>query len=75
MTMQTIRAVRMHAYGDADVLRLDDVERSALGPRDVRIAVHASAINLVDAKIRSGGQRAIIPLRLPWALGMDGHHR
>ena len=66
-----MRAVRMHAYGDASVLSLDEVPRPTLGPRDLRVRVRASSVNPVDAKIRSGAQRALIHLSLPWTLGMD----
>lgn len=70
--MSTMTAVRMHAYGDADVLRVDDVPRpGTLGPRELRVAVKAAAINPVDHKIRSGAQRALIWLKLPYTLGMD----
>lgn len=66
-----MKAVRIHSYGDADVLRVEDVERPRLGPRDLRIAVHATSVNPVDYKLRSGTQRAILPLTMPWTLGMD----
>jgi NADPH:quinone reductase-like Zn-dependent oxidoreductase len=70
--MTTMTAVRMHAYGDADVLHVDDVARpGALGAREIRVAVKAAAINPVDHKIRSGAQRALIWLKLPYTLGMD----
>ncbi|MEM9692865.1 MAG: NADP-dependent oxidoreductase [Myxococcota bacterium] len=70
--MTTMTAVRMHEYGDADVLRLDTIPRPAtIGPHDLRIDVRAAAINPVDFKIRKGAQRALIRLRLPWTLGMD----
>ena len=41
------------------------------GPHDVRVAVHAAAVNPVDFKIRSGGQRSVVWLSMPWTLGMD----
>lgn len=66
-----MRAVRMHEYGDASVLRLEDVPPPLLGPHDVRVAVRASSVNPIDTKVRSGGQRAVIRLTMPWTLGMD----
>lgn len=66
-----MRAVRLHEYGGPEVLRLEEVERPAPGPRDVLIKVMATAVNPVDWKIRSGGQRSIIRYRLPWILGLD----
>lgn len=64
-------AVRMHAYGEPEVLSLDDVPMPEPGPRDVRVRVHATSVNPVDWKIRRGGQRNIIRYRLPWILGLD----
>jgi NADPH:quinone reductase-like Zn-dependent oxidoreductase len=37
----------------------------------VLVEVHASSVNPVDWKIRSGGQRALIHYALPWTLGLD----
>jgi NADPH:quinone reductase-like Zn-dependent oxidoreductase len=34
-----MKAIRMHAYGDAGVLRFEDAPPMTLGPRDLRIAV------------------------------------
>ncbi len=66
-----MKAARIHRYGDPSVLQLDDVPRPQMRPRDLRIRVCATSVNPVDWKIRSGGQRNIIPLKLPWILGLD----
>lgn len=67
-----MRAARIHRYGPPEVLVVDDVEEPrAVGPRDVLVEVHASSVNPVDWKIRSGGQRALIHYTLPWILGLD----
>ncbi|MEM9865595.1 MAG: NADP-dependent oxidoreductase [Myxococcota bacterium] len=67
----TMIAIQMSAYGSPDVLSPAEVVRPSPGPHELLIAVHATSINPVDAKIRSGGQRAVIPLRFPHTLGMD----
>lgn len=66
-----MRAIRMHQYGGPEVLQLELVPAPTPGPHDVRIAVHAAAINPVDFKIRSGAQRSVVWLKFPWTLGMD----
>lgn len=66
-----MRAVRMHGYGGPEVLSLDEVETPEPGPHEVRVRIHASSVNPVDWKIRSGAQRAVIRYRLPRTLGMD----
>ena len=66
-----MRAVLMHGYGDTSVLSMADVDEPMTGPSDLRIAVHATSINPVDAKIRAGAQRSVIHLKMPHVLGMD----
>lgn len=66
-----MRAARIHRYGPPEVFQIEDVPDPEPGPRDVLVEVHASSVNPVDYKIRSGGQRAIIHYRLPWTLGLD----
>ena len=64
-------AMRIHEYGAPDVFRADEVDRPTPGPRDLLVRVHATAVNPVDWKLRSGGQRNIIHYKLPWILGLD----
>lgn len=66
-----MRAARIHRYGPPEVLSIDEVPEPEPGPRDVVVEVHATSVNPVDWKIRSGGQRALIHYRLPWTLGLD----
>lgn len=66
-----MRAARIHEYGDANVLRVEEVEKPAPGPRDVLVRVFAASVNPVDTKIRAGAQRGIVRLTLPWILGLD----
>jgi len=66
-----LRAVRIHRYGPPSELVIDEVEPAPIGRNDLRVEIHAAAVNPVDCKIRSGGQRAIVRLDLPARLGMD----
>ena len=66
-----MRALRIHAYGGPDQLRLDDAPRPQPGPRDVLIEVHAAGINPVDCKMRGGAMRGFLRWRLPQTLGLD----
>ena len=43
-----MKAVIIHATGDADVLRLEEVERPESGEDEVLIRVQAAAVNPVD---------------------------
>jgi NADPH:quinone reductase-like Zn-dependent oxidoreductase len=64
-----MKAVRLHEYGGADVLRYEDTHVPVAGPNDVLIRVHAVALNHVDVDIRNGTSR--LPLSLPHTLGME----
>lgn len=66
-----MRAVRAHTYGDPDVLSLDELPVPEPGSGEVRVRVHASSVNPIDAKIRAGGQRAVVRYTLPRTLGLD----
>ncbi len=66
-----MRAVRIHAYGDAGVLRLDDVPVPDIADDEVLIRVHAAGVNPVDWKIREGWLKDFVPHRLPLTLGWD----
>ncbi len=66
-----MKAVRFHQYGDADVLRLEDVEVPAPGAGEVRVRVAASAFNPVDDGIRGGYLQGPFPVTLPHTPGID----
>lgn len=55
-----------------DALRLGDIPMPETGDGDVLIEVHAAGLNVLDSKIRSGEFKAILPYKLPIALGHDG---
>lgn len=66
-----MKAIRIHRYGDAGVLSLDDVAQPAPGDEDVLIRVVAAGVNPVDWKIREGGLKDRLGHRLPLTLGWD----
>jgi NADPH2:quinone reductase len=56
-------------FGGPEVLEMVEVPDPVPGPREVRIAVHAAAVNPVDAANRADGTWAA--LRLPAIIGSD----
>ncbi|MFC9544105.1 zinc-binding dehydrogenase [Streptomyces sp. NPDC014603] len=49
-----MRAVRLHAFGPAENLVLEDVPDPRPGPGQVRIAVRAAGVHLLDTALRAG---------------------
>ena len=66
-----MKAAVIHQYGGPEVLHVEDVAEPTVGPEDVLVAVHATSVNPIDTKIRSGAMRLVIRYELPRALGMD----
>jgi NADPH:quinone reductase-like Zn-dependent oxidoreductase len=66
-----MKAVRLHAYGDVDQLRYEDVPPPEPEPGEVLIKVAATSVNPIDWKIRSGAAKSIMPLKFPAILGRD----
>ena len=64
-----MKAIRIHEFGEADVLKYEDVPDPAAGPGQVLVKVEAIGINPVETYIRSG-IHLIRPV-LPFILGSD----
>lgn len=64
--MATMRAVRIHAFGGPDVLKIEQIPRPEPGPGEVLIRVHAAGVNPVDWKIREGYTGHRLPLIPGW---------
>ena len=66
-----MKAIRIHEYGDASTLRYEDSPMPTLQPDEVLIRVAATSFNPIDAKIRAGYMKDMIPKSFPLTLGWD----
>ncbi|HEY5848540.1 MAG TPA: NADP-dependent oxidoreductase [Microlunatus sp.] len=66
-----MRAVRIHAYGGPEQLRIEEVPEPHAGPGEIRITVSAASINPIDGKILQGLLAGGAPLAEPTGLGFD----
>lgn len=66
-----MKAFIVDRYGKRLPLRAGDMPEPALRADEVLVQVHAAAVNLLDAKIRNGEFRLILPYRTPFVLGHD----
>ncbi|UZG44403.1 quinone oxidoreductase family protein [Caldimonas thermodepolymerans] len=67
-TMTQAQAIRIHAYGEPDEMRLEQVEVSSPAPGEVQIVQHAVGVNYLDTYHRRG----LFPLpAMPATLGVE----
>lgn len=66
-----MKAFVLERHGKKRPLRLADLPTPELRDDEVLVEVHAAGVNLLDAKIRDGEFKLILPYRLPVALGHD----
>jgi NADPH:quinone reductase-like Zn-dependent oxidoreductase len=66
-----MKLVRIHGFGDSDVLSLDEVPRPVPKDDEILVRIHATSVNPVDFKIRSGGYPAVGQDKLPYPMGRD----
>jgi NADPH:quinone reductase-like Zn-dependent oxidoreductase len=67
-----MRAVRVHAYGGPEKMRLDEMPMPTPGPAERLVSLAAASVNPIDWKMRQGRLRAVFTLDLPRVLGRDG---
>lgn len=65
----TMKAIVLTKFGSFDSFELRDVSVPAVGPRQVRVRVHATALNPLDYQIRRGDYVDYVPL--PAIIGHD----
>lgn len=65
---QTVKAVRIEAFGGPEVMKFVDVAVGEPGPGEARIRHRAIGINFIDIYQRAG----VYPNPLPLQMGMEG---
>lgn len=63
------RSVRIHDFGEASVLRIENVEVGEPGRGEVRLRIHAIGLNRTEITLRSGRSPAKPPL--PTGIGFE----
>ena len=66
-----MKAFTVNRHGKSSALQLADVPTPELRDDEVLVEVHAAGVNLLDAKLRNGEFKLILPYRTPFVLGHD----
>jgi NADPH:quinone reductase-like Zn-dependent oxidoreductase len=66
-----VKAFIVDRYGSKDGLRAGEMPEPELREDEVLVQVHAAGVNPLDAKIRNGEFKLILPYRPPFVLGHD----
>lgn len=66
-----MKAFVIKRYGKKVALQAADMPEPQLGEHDVLVQIHAASVNPLDAKIRDGEFKLILPYRMPLILGND----
>jgi NADPH:quinone reductase-like Zn-dependent oxidoreductase len=66
-----MKAFVVDKYKKKGALRLANVPEPELQDSDVLVRIHATAVNLLDSKVRDGEFKLFLPYRPPFVLGHD----
>jgi NADPH:quinone reductase-like Zn-dependent oxidoreductase len=66
-----MKAITIQQYGNPDVLREQEIAIPTVSGTQVLVEMHATSINPIDHKIRSGEMQDIFPVQFPHVLGLD----
>jgi NADPH:quinone reductase-like Zn-dependent oxidoreductase len=66
-----MKAFSINRYSKEDNLQLVDVREPILKENEVWVEIHAASVNQLDAKIKAGEFKLILPYKFPLILGHD----
>lgn len=72
MSSQLMTAVRIHDYGDASALVLEEAPRPEPRADQVLIRMAAAGVNPADSAARAGLFKQFMALQFPWTPGLEG---
>lgn len=66
-----MKAIRIHEYGDASTLRLEETPRINIADDQVLVRIRDAGVNPIDWKIREGYLKDKMPASFPFTIGQD----
>jgi NADPH:quinone reductase-like Zn-dependent oxidoreductase len=66
-----MKAIRIHQFGDANTLQLEDAPNINVADDQLLVRVRAAGVNPIDWKIRQGYMKDVMPTKFPLTIGQD----
>jgi NADPH:quinone reductase-like Zn-dependent oxidoreductase len=66
-----MKAIRIHQYGDASRLKLEEVPGLSIADDQILVRIRDAGVNPIDWKIRQGYMRQVRPATFPMTIGQD----
>jgi len=66
-----MKTVRIHKYGNPDVLQIDEIPVPVIAADELLIKVHATSVNPIDWRVMEGNMKEMNLHKLPLTLGWD----
>jgi NADPH:quinone reductase-like Zn-dependent oxidoreductase len=66
-----MKAIRIHEYGDANQLKLEETPRLTIQDDQILVRVRDAGVNPIDWKIRAGYMKQWMPAAFPLTIGQD----
>ena len=66
-----MKAIRIHEFGDAATLKLENVPRMSIADHQLLVRIHDAGVNPIDWKIRQGYLKRAMPATFPMTIGQD----
>ena len=66
-----MKAIQINKYGEADVLKFQDVEQPKPKQNEILVRIFDAGVNPFDWKLRRGYMKDAMPLSFPHTMGYD----
>lgn len=66
-----MKAYQVTRYGKNEKLQLSEISKPVINDNEVLVEVHAAGVNMIDAKIRNGEFKLVMPYKPPFIIGHD----
>lgn len=66
-----MKAIRIHEYGDAGTLKLEEIPRLTITDDQILVRIRDAGVNPIDWKIRQGYLKQVMPATFPMTIGQD----